>query len=254
VSEQAGGAGGRSVLVTGAGRGIGRALALALAADGARVCLAARSRDELEDVAGRVRGAGGDAVTCQGDVTDPSDAERMVTTAVEAFGTLDVLVNNAGITRGGSILTQPVEDFDAVITTNLRGTFLCTQAAARRMVAAGRGKILTISSVFGTSAVREQSAYCASKAALNQFTRVVALELAPHGIQVNAIAPGYVATSLNEEALDDPATAERVLRRIPAGRIARPDDLAGIVRLLCSEASDYITGEVVVIDGGFGLR
>jgi NAD(P)-dependent dehydrogenase (short-subunit alcohol dehydrogenase family) len=244
---------GRTVLVTGAGRGIGRAIALGIAAAGAQVCLAARSHDQLEDVAARITAVGGAAVTCAGDVTLPADARRMVATAVRAFGALDGLVNNAGIIRSASIASMAVEDWDAVMTTNLRGMFLCTQAAVRPMTEAGRGKIVNIASSFGVTPVKAHAAYCASKAAILHFTRVAALEFAKLDVQVNAVAPGYVSTDLNAESLADDGVRDRILRRIPAGRIAQPDDLKATVRYLLSSESDYVTGQTVVIDGGFSL-
>jgi NAD(P)-dependent dehydrogenase (short-subunit alcohol dehydrogenase family) len=244
----------RAVLITGAGRGIGRSLAEALADRGARVCLAARTESQLEEVAAGIREAGGDAAIAAGDVTNASDAERMVNTTVEAFGRIDGLVNNAGIIRSGQIADMAVEDWDAIMTTNLRGLLLCTQAAIKHMAAQGSGKMVNVASSFGFAPVRGYAAYCASKAAIVHFTRVAALEFARSGVQVNAIAPGYVETDLNADALSDETLRAKIEKRVPAGRIASPDELVPLVGFLLSSASDYITGEAVRIDGGFSIK
>lgn len=244
---------GRAVLVTGAGRGIGRSIALGLARAGADVCVSARTQTQLDAVVGAIESAGGRAISCAGDVTSREDVVRMVDATVQAFGSLDGLVNNAGILRSGSVVSMTEADWNAVFDTNLKGVFLGCQVAIERMSAVGAGKIVNVASTFGLSPVKNHAAYCASKAAILQFTRVAALEAARFGLQVNALAPGYVATDLNADSLADEGVRERILRRVPAGRIADPDDLVAAVEYLLSSGSDYVTGHTLVIDGGFGL-
>jgi NAD(P)-dependent dehydrogenase (short-subunit alcohol dehydrogenase family) len=243
-----------TVLVTGASRGIGRSIAVGLAERGAVVAIAARSLDGTRQVADQIGAAGGRAVALQADVSQPDDVERMVAEANESLGGLDVLINNAGVARHASLVDMDVTEWDDVFATNLRSAFLCTKAASKVMIPAENGKIINVASTFGTRAVRGYAAYGSSKAALIYFTKVAALDLARHNIQVNAISPGYIATDLNDAALADPAVRAKVEARTPAGRIAGPDELVPLAALLASSDSDYMTGESIVIDGGFGVR
>jgi 2-deoxy-D-gluconate 3-dehydrogenase len=245
---------GRVALVTGASRGIGRAVALALAAAGADVGLAARSTGDLKLVADEIGEFGRRGLPVALDVTDSSSVDQAVSAVVAGLGRLDVLVNNAGIVHSGPVLETSDDDWDRVLSTNLRGTFLCSRAAGRVLTAQGSGKVINMASNFGVMATPAHGAYCASKAAILQLTRVLALEWAPFNVQVNAIAPGYVATDLNAGTRADPALTEKIVRRIPARRMAEPDEIGPLAVLLASAASDFMTGSTLVIDGGHAAR
>ena len=241
---------GQVAIVTGAGRGLGRAIALALAEAGADVALAARREADLTGVAAEVRSLGRRGLALTTDVTDREQAEALVERTVEELGGLDILVNNAGIVRGSPLLETTDDDWDAVIDTNLRGTFLCTRAAGRVLTTKGSGKVINIASNLGVVAVARLTSYCASKGAIIQLTKALALEWAPFGVQVNAIAPGYFETDMNVEIRARADELGRILRRIPAGRMGRPEELGPLAVFLASAASDFMTGETVVIDGG----
>jgi len=244
---------GRVVVVTGGGRGIGRALAVSCAGQGARVAAVARTMEQLEETVRSVERGGGEAIAVTADIMDPHELAAMVDTVTSAFGSLDVLVNNAGIMRFGSLDEMKHSDFAEVMNVNVVGTFLATKAVVPTMRSQGGGKIINIASTFGLKATRGHAAYCASKAAVIQFTRVAALELARDGIQVNAIAPGYVETDMTAEALGDASIRERISRRIPAQRVSQPEELGPLVTFLASAESDYMTGETIAFDGGFHL-
>lgn len=241
---------GRRILVTGGGRGIGRAVALALAAEGADLALLSRSLPDLEVAAKEVRALGRNAVVASMDVTDPESVERAVEQAVTELGGLDVLVNNSGVITASRLLDTSVEEWDRVMSTNLRGTFLVCRAAGRYLVEQEHGKVINVASHFGLMATSGFSAYCASKAGLIQFTKVLALEWARHNIQVNAIAPGYVATDLNTDLREDTARTEKIISRIPVRRMAEAREIGPLAVLLASSASDFMTGSVLVVDGG----
>jgi 2-deoxy-D-gluconate 3-dehydrogenase len=237
-------------IVTGASRGLGRAIALALAGAGADIAVAARSVQDLQQVAEEVSRLGRRALPVPTDVTDRDGVERLVERTVRELGGLDVLVNNAGIVRETPALETTDEDWDAVLDTNLRGTFLCSRAAGRVLTGQRSGKVVNLASNLGFVAVSNLAAYCASKAAIVQLTKALALEWAPFGVQVNAIAPGYFETAFNTELRARPELLDRVLRRVPARRMGRPEELGPLAVLLASSASDFLTGETVVIDGG----
>jgi len=245
---------GRTAIVTGAGRGIGRAAALALAGAGADVALAARSKDQLERVAGEVEDLGRRALVVPTDVTDRDAVERLVTRTVEGLGRIDVLVNNSGVVDSTPLLEQEPEQWDRVFDTNVRGTYLATRAAGEHLVAQGSGKVVNIASNFAFKGVPGHAAYCASKAAVVAFTRTMAVEWARHNVQVNALAPGYVATDLNAELRADEEAQAKVLRSVPARRMGEPEEMAPWVVLLAGPASDFMTGETVVVDGGQTAR
>jgi len=241
---------GRSALVTGASGGLGAHFAATLAAAGARVALAARRRERLAAECERIRAAGGEALAVAMDVTDEASVEAGLARAAEAHGTVTVLVNNSGVATTEPALDLPVEAWDRVLATNLRGAWLVARAAARAMVAAGRGgSIVNIASILAERVAGGVAAYAASKAGLVQLTRALALEWARHRIRVNAIAPGYVLTDINR-AFFATAAGEAMVRRIPQRRIGEPEDLDGALLLLASEASAYMTGSVIAIDGG----
>lgn len=237
-------------LVTGASSGIGRHAALTLARAGAKVALAARRCDRLTALAEEIEAFDGRALAVELDVTDPESVERCVASAATELGPVTVLVNNAGIARGGDALEQREADWDAVVDTNLKGAWLMAQATARQMIAAERaGAIVNTASVLGLTATGQVAAYCASKAGLVNLTRALAVEWARHGIRVNAIAPGYIETDINRDFLNSEAGAA-IRKRIPERRFGEPADLDGALLLLASRAGRYMTGSVVVVDGG----
>ena len=243
---------GKRALVTGASRGIGRAVALRLAAEGASVALNYHSgREEAETVAAEIAAAGGSAATLAGNVADAAQAEALVDAAVEALGGLDILVNNAGITRDNLLMRLSEEDWDAVIDTNLKGAFLCTKAAVRPMLRQRSGRIVNMSSVVALTGNPGQANYTAAKAGLIGFTRTIAREVASRGITVNALAPGFIATQM-VEAIPEELQAQ-IRERIPLGTFGSPEDVAGCVAFLASADAAYITGQVISIDGGLGL-
>ena len=245
---------GRTTIVTGAGRGLGRAIALEMARAGANVVVAARSHDQIAAVAKDIEATGARALAVPVDVGDATSVQNLVRTAVEEFGDLHVLVNNSGIYADIPILKTSDEDWDRVIGTNLRGTFLCSRAAGRHFVENRRGRVINIASNLGIIGRSGFAAYCASKAAIIQFTKVAALEWARFGVQVNAIAPGYFETELNAGLRSNEATAAKVVRRIPAQRMGRPEELAPLCVFLASDAAGFMTGETIVLDGGESIR
>jgi 3-oxoacyl-[acyl-carrier protein] reductase len=234
---------GKTALVTGASRGIGAAIAAELARAGASVVVGYRSgAEEAEAVAAQI---GGRAV--QADVSDPDDAKRLV----EAAGDIDVLVNNAGLTRDGLIARMPDEDWREVIDTNLGGVFHTCRAVARGMMKRRSGAIVNVSSVVGVHGNPGQTNYAASKAGIIGFTKALARELGMRGVRANVVAPGYVRTRLTE-VLGDELTGA-MLANTPLGRLGEPEDIASAVRFLCSDEASFITGEVVLVDGGLGM-
>ena len=239
---------GRRALVTGASRGLGRACAAALAEAGARVVLAARGMEALERVAEEIEAAGGAAEVLPLDIADVARA----TEALAALGPVDILVNNAGGNRPAPLLDVTVEDFDAVMGINVRGAYFCAQAVAREMVAAKRGGvIINMSSQMGHVGGPRRTVYCASKHAIEGMTKAMAMDLAPHAIRVNAIAPTFIATPMTVPFLDDPAFREDTLNRIALGRLGRLPDVMGAVVFLASDAASLITGTSLLIDGGW---
>lgn len=241
---------GRAALVTGASSGIGAHFARLLAAQGAKVALAARRLDRLEALAHEITEAGGTAVPIACDVTDEASIVSAMAQAEEAMGTLDILVNNSGVTGRKPFLDATAEDWDSVLDTNLRGAFLMCREFARRAIAAGQGgRIVNVASILGLRTIKGVVPYSASKAGLCHMGAVLAMELGPHGITVNTLAPGYVATDLNREFLAGPAGA-KIASRVPLGRIGTLSDLDGALLLLTSDAGRFITGVVLPVDGG----
>ncbi|MBI3910010.1 MAG: 3-oxoacyl-[acyl-carrier-protein] reductase [Armatimonadetes bacterium] len=240
---------GKAVVVTGGGRGIGRALALAFARCGADVAVAV-SRDlaAAEAVAEEIAKQGRRSLARRADVSQWQAAHQLIEEATAAFGKIDVLVNNAGTNRDSLLLRMNEEDWDAVLDVNLKGTFHCTQAALRGMVRQRSGRIINITSILGLTGNPGQANYCASKAGIIGFTRAVAREVGSRGITVNAVAPGYIHTHMTA-GLSEAQVAE-ILRRIPLGRLGESEDVCGAVLFLASDAAAYITGQVLIVDGG----
>lgn len=242
----------RAALVTGGGRGIGRAICLALAAQGYNVAVNyAASSAAAEQTAADCRAYGVEAVALQADVTDPAACQTLVDTAAKTFGRLDVLVNNAGVTADKLILRMQPKDFDKVINANLRGAFFCCKAACKLMMRQRYGRIVNISSVVGLHGNAGQANYAASKAGLIGLTKSLAKEFAARNVTVNAVAPGFIGTDMTNAMTD--AAKQAALGSIPAGRIGDPEEVANAVAFLAGENAAYITGQVLCVDGGMGM-
>ena len=234
---------GKTALVTGASRGIGRAIAEELAAAGASVVLGYRSgREEAEELAGAIAGR-----ALEADVSDPDEAARLVAAA----GDLDILVNNAGLTRDGLLVRMSDDDWRTVIETNLSSVFYTCRAACRPMMKKRAGAIVNVSSIVGVHGNWGQTNYGASKAGIIGFTKSLARELGSRGVRANVVAPGYVRTRLTDDLPEDATAA--MLENTPLGRLGEPKDVAGAVRFLCSDEASFITGEVLLVDGGLGM-
>jgi len=242
---------GHVALVTGASRGIGRSIAIALAADGAEVVVNyANSPDAADAVVAEIKAAGGQAWSHQANVADEEQVETMVKTVLETCGRLDVLVNNAGITRDGLLMRMKTADWQSVIDLNLTGVFLCTRAVSRSMLKARSGRIINITSVVGLMGNPGQANYSAAKAGVIGLTRSSAAEFASRGVTVNAVAPGFISTDMTKELDVTP-----ILASIPLGRMGQPDEVASAVRFLAADpAGAYMTGQVLQVDGGMVMR
>jgi len=238
---------GQTALVTGASRGIGRAVALALAAEGAEVVVNyASSPEAAEAVVAEIQAKGGSAYALKADVSDEASVDDLIKTVLKRSERIDVLVNNAGITRDGLLMRMKTEDWQAVINLNLTGVFLCTRAVTRPMLKQRSGRIINITSVVGLMGNAGQANYAAAKAGVVGLTRSSAKEMASRGITVNAVAPGFIATDMTKDL-----EADAILAAIPLGRFGSPDQVAGAVRFLAADpAAAYITGQVLQVDGG----
>jgi 3-oxoacyl-[acyl-carrier protein] reductase len=240
-------------LVTGGGRGIGRAIAARLAKGSAKVAISYRANDAAaEETANLVREAGAECELFKGDVATPKDVEVLVNGIGEAFGPVEILVNNAGTTRDNILLRMKDAEFDEVLATNLKGTYLCTRAVLRGMVRARWGRIVNVSSVVGLLGNAGQANYAASKAGIIGFTKSVAREVAGRGITANAVAPGYVETELTGSLPE--SIKEQILGQVPVGRFGELEEVAEVVAFLASDSAAYITGQTIAVDGGMVMQ
>ena len=241
------------VLVTGAARGIGRAIALACAAAGADIALGLRDTASGKDLAAEIAKMGRKVLPLQLDVTNMDQIRQAVDQALGAFGRIDVLVNNVGVGPENPVEKVTEEDFDFTVNANLKGTFFTTQAVGRTMIARKTGRIVNISSQAGSVVLHGESIYCMTKAAINHLTRCLASEWAPYNINVNSVAPTFIHTDGTAPALADPEFKRKTLAHIPLGRIGEPRDVAGVVVFLASPASGMITGTNILVDGGWSV-
>jgi 3-oxoacyl-[acyl-carrier protein] reductase len=240
-------------LVTGGGRGLGRAIAIRLAEEGAKVAISYRSNAAAAcDTAELVRKAGAGCETFKGDVASPEDVDALMKGVGEAFGPVEILVNNAGTTRDNILLRMKDTEFEEVLATNLKGTYLCTRAVLRGMVRARWGRIVNISSVVGLLGNAGQANYAASKAGMIGFTKSVAREVAGRGITANAVAPGYVETELTGALSDN--VKEQILGQVPVGRFGEPEEIAEVVAFLTGDRAAYVTGQTIAVDGGMVMQ
>ena len=248
---------GNVAIVTGGGTGIGRSIALALAREGADVVVSSRKIANLEKVADEIKAEGRRSLAIPIDITRKVDTDNLAQRVMDEFGQIDILVNNAGVAALASFLEHTEQHWDAVMDTNLKGCYLCSQSVAKIMVEQKRGNIVNISSANGLAGAVKRVSYCSSKAGVVMLTRVMARELAKYNIRVNAIAPGAINTEIAQHYINDapswrnnPEKVRKVEASIPLGRIAEPEEVASVALFLASEASSYVTGHTIVVDGG----
>ncbi len=239
---------GRVALITGGARGIGREIALLFAKEGADIALCDVNLEQAEQTAKEIRDSGRECIAFKTDVTDLKQVQDMVDKILDKFKKLDILINNAGITKDNLILRMSEEDWDKVISVNLKGCFICTKAASRVMLKQRFGKIINLASIIGIMGNAGQANYSASKAGIIGLTKSIAKELAPRGVSVNAIAPGFIKTEMTDRLPED--IQKRMLSAIPLARFGTPKDVANLALFLSSESSSYITGQAIQIDGG----
>lgn len=242
---------GKVGIVTGSSKGLGRGMALALAEAGADIVVASRSKDKLKQVVEEIEGLGQKGLAVPTDVSKREDLEELVDITVDEFDRIDFLFNNAGIIRRASSEEHTEEDWDTVIDVNLKSVFLLSKLVAQQMIEQGGGKIINTSSVISVSGGKTIPSYSASKGGISQLTKTMANDLAEYNINVNAIGPGYFETELTEPLVNDEERSEAILSRIPLDRWGKPEDLGGVAVFLASEASDYMTGTTVYVDGGW---
>ncbi len=241
-------------IVTGGGRGLGKAIAEDLARRGVGVVLAGRTHAQLEEQADAIRTAGGRAQAVVTDVADAASVQHLFDTCLEQFGRLDILVNNAGVTCDVRLTDLEEAEWQRIFDINVRGLFLCSRAAARHYSKVGSGRAVNVASVFGLLGRPGFTAYGASKGAVINFTRAAATEWARFGAQMNAVAPGYFATDINAEMRENEKVMAKIVRRIPARRMGRPEELASLVSYLALDAPDFLTGQTIAIDGGESIH
>ncbi|WP_040980047.1 3-oxoacyl-[acyl-carrier-protein] reductase [Oceanobacillus jeddahense] len=240
---------GQTAVVTGASRGIGRAIALELAKNGANVIVNySGSEAKAEEVVGEIQELGVKVVKIQANVSDEDSVKQLMKQSVKEFGTIDILVNNAGITKDNLLMRMKEDEFDQVIQTNLKGTFLCTKAVTRQMMKQKSGRIINVASIVGVSGNPGQANYVAAKAGVIGLTKTTAKELASRNILVNAVAPGFISTDMTDELSEE--QQESLLQLVPLERFGKPEDVARVIRFLASEDANYITGQTIHIDGG----
>lgn len=240
---------GKSALVTGASRGIGREIALQLAQAGAKVAVNySGSEAKAKEVVDQIKANGGEAFAIQADVSNAESVDAMVKEVIAQFGSLDILVNNAGITRDNLLMRMKEDEWDAVINTNLKGVFICTKAVTRQMMKQRKGRIINIASIVGVCGNPGQANYTAAKAGVIGLTKTTAKELSSRNITVNAVAPGFISTDMTDELTEE--VREAMLKQIPLARFGNAADVANVVRFLASDESSYITGQTIHVDGG----
>lgn len=240
---------GKNALVTGASRGIGRAIAIELASKGANVAVNyAGNEQKATEVVEELTSMGVQAIKIQADVADEAQVKDMVQTVIKTFGSLDILVNNAGITKDNLLMRMKEEEFDQVINTNLKGVFLCMKTVARQMMRQRSGRIINVASIVGVSGNPGQANYVAAKAGVIGMTKSIAQEFASRNILVNAVAPGFISTDMTDALTSD--QQEAILKLVPLARLGKPEDVANVVRFLATDDANYITGQTIHIDGG----
>lgn len=244
----------KTAIITGAGSGIGRATALVFAKEGAKVVVADWSQDSGQETAEMVKETGGEAVFVKADVSKAQDIEQMARVCLENFGKVDILVNNAGIVKMGPLHQTSQEDWEAVLNVNLKSVFLACKAIIPEMLKQGQGKIVNVASIAGLVGFENIGPYCASKGGIIALTKEMALEYAKNKINVNCIAPGVIKTAMTKDMLSDPKTRESFEIATPYPRLGEPEDIAFAALYLSSEESDFITGEILVVDGGWTIK
>ncbi|PYS16514.1 MAG: short-chain dehydrogenase [Acidobacteria bacterium] len=243
---------GKVAIVTGSSRGIGRAIAEGLAGAGAAVTVNGRDAETTQAAASAIVAAGGQSLAVAADVSNSTDVDRLIDATLERFRRLDILVNNAGISpyyKAAETMTET--EWDEIMRVNLKGAFLCCHAAGRVMIPQESGRIINISSIGGAVALPRLLAYCSAKGAINQLTRVLAVEWAPHHILVNAIAPGFIETDLTKGLRENPKHLDSLIRQVPLGRLGQPGEIVGAAIYLASDAASYVTGQLLSVDGGW---
>jgi len=244
--------GGKVVVVTGSSRGIGRAIAIKFAKEGASVVVNSRKKESAQKVADEIKRLGRKAIAVEGDVSNPKTAKKLVKAAVKEFGSLDIFVNNAGVISYANFLDLKEEQWDSLMSVDLKGVFMCSQAAARQMIKQGNGgKIINISSIAGFIGFHNLSHYCAAKAGVIELTKQMALELAPYKINVNSIGPGAIKTAMTKQVESDPKQLKEIIARIPLGRMGEPEEIANVAAFFASDEASYVTGETIFVDGGW---
>jgi len=238
-------------IVTGSGRGIGKSTALELAKEGAKVVVSDIDIKECQNVCNEIKKIGFDAIAVKCDISKKSDVDAMIKKTMQKFQKIDILINNAGVVLTKPFVEMTEKDWDFVLDINLKGVFLCTNAVVKQMIKQKSGKIISVASIAGEVGFMNTSAYCASKAGIINLTRGLALELSPHNINVNAIAPGVIATKMTEDMLKDKKTKEVLLASTPLGRVGQPEEIGKAAVFLASDDSNFITGHTLVVDGGW---